>query len=415
MSTKGKLSKKDYIPLFSILSALFVLSMFYRVANAVIAPNLIEEFHINAEELGILGAVVFYAFALVQIPLGPLLDRIGPRIIMTSFSLAGAAGVMIFAFSRSFGLALIGRALMGVGTAAALMGSLKVFTLRLPPEKFASFAGLIISFGMLGSILAASPFACLTSLIGWRMTLIISAIVTVILSLLTFWVLGDKKKEEGSDDVPAAPGQKISVLEAARLVFGSISFWQIAAPAFCRYGTFVSLQGLWLGLYLMDIEGYSPIRTGNILIMLSVGMIAGSPCAGWLYDRVSHSKKGIILLGLVLYCLSLFPLLGIFKVKYAFVYAVIYFVIGFFSGFGMLLYSHAKEIFPANLSGTVMTWVNFFLIAGGAFFTQAMGKIIEFFPHSGRSYPPEAYHLSFLLCFICMGASAIFYSFCKKR
>lgn len=407
--------KKNYIPLFSILSALFILSMFYRVANAVIAPNLIEEFHINAEELGILGGVIFYAFALVQIPLGPLLDRIGPRIIMTSFSLIGAAGVVTFALSRSFAMALIGRALMGVGTAAALMGSLKVFTLRLPPEKFASFAGLIISFGMLGGILAASPFAYFTSLIGWRTTFIVSAIVTVILSLLIFRTLGDEKEEEGRGGVAASSGQKINILETARFVFGSISFWQIAAAAFCRYGTFVSLQGLWLGLYLMDVEGYSPIRTGNVLTMLSFGMIAGSPCAGWLYDRVFHSKKSIILLGLILYCLSLLPLVGIFKIKYTFVYAIIYFVIGFFSGFGMLLYPHVKEIFPLNLSGTVMTWVNFFLIGGGAFFMQVMGRVIELFPHSGRSYPPDAYYFSFLLCFICMGASIIFYAFCKNK
>lgn len=389
--------------------------MFYRVANAVIAPSLIEEFHINAEELGILGGAFFYAFALLQIPLGPLLDRVSPRIIMTTFSLAGAAGAVIFAISQSFGLALAGRALMGAGMAAMLMGSLKIFTLRLPREKFASFAGLIISFGTLGNILAASPFAYLASLIGWRTTLIAAAIVTLILALLAFWILGDEKGEVDSDDVLTASGQKIGILETARIVFSSISFWQIAAPAFCRYGTFVSLQGLWLGLYLMDIEGYSPIRTGNVLIMLAVGMIAGSPCAGWLYDRIFHSRKSIILLSLILFCLSLLPLVGVIKIGHTFLYGIICFVIGFFSGFGMLLYSHVKEIFPSNLSGTAMAWVNFFTIAGGAFFTQLMGRIIEYFPHTGQSYPPGAYHLSFLLCFVCMGASIIFYAFCKEK
>jgi sugar phosphate permease len=247
------------------------------------------------------------------------------------------------------------------------------------------------------------------------MTLVAAAIVTLILALLAFWILGDEKEEEDSDDVPTTSGQKIGILETAKLIFGSISFWQIAAPAFCRYGTLVSLQGLWLGLYLMDVEGYSPIRTGNMLIMLAVGMAAGSPCAGWLCDRIFHSKKSIILLGLILYCLSLFPLVGVFKIRYTFLYAIIYFVIGFFSGFGMLLYSHVKEIFPSNVSGTAMAWVNFFTIAGGAFFTQLMGRIIEYFPHTGQSYPPGVYHLSFLLCFVCMGASIIFYAFCKEK
>jgi len=415
MSMNGTLNKKGYTPLFAILSALFVFSMFYRVANAVIAPNLIDEFHINAEELGILGGAFFYVFALLQIPLGPLLDRIGPRIIITYFSLTGAAGTLIFAFSHSFGLALTGRILMGAGMSVVLMGSLKVFTLRLPRNKFASFAGLIVSIGTLGNILAASPFAYLTSLIGWRITLVGASVVTSILALLVFRVLGEERIEGAHDDVQAVSGQRIGILQTARLVFGSLSFWQIAAPAFCRYGTFVSLQGLWLGLYFMDVGKRSPVHAGNILIMLAVGMVVGSPFAGWLYDRVFHTKKSLILIGLALYCLSLFPLAGIFKIESDFLYAISCFFIGFFSGFGMLLYSHVKDIFPSNLSGTVMAWVNFFLSAGAAFFTYAMGRIIEFFPHSGPSYSPDAYHLSFLFCFICMGASVIFYAFCKKK
>ena len=71
--------------IFSTLSALFTLSMFYRVSNAVIAPNLIQDLDLNAQTLGILGGAFFYSFALLQIPMGPLLDRIGPRIIIASF------------------------------------------------------------------------------------------------------------------------------------------------------------------------------------------------------------------------------------------------------------------------------------------------------------------------------------------
>src|SRR4030065_1137830 len=88
--------------IFSTLSALFILSQFYRVSNAVIAPNLIQELGLNAEMLGFLGGAFFYAFALLQIPMGPMLDRIGPRIIVISSLLIGASGAFIFAISNSF-------------------------------------------------------------------------------------------------------------------------------------------------------------------------------------------------------------------------------------------------------------------------------------------------------------------------
>src|SRR4030066_1824717 len=100
--------------IFCILSGLFILSMFYRVSNAVIAPELIQDLGLNAETLGILGGAYFYSFALLQIPMGPMLDRIGPRFVVSFFALIGALGAFLFAFGTSFTSALLGRILIGV-------------------------------------------------------------------------------------------------------------------------------------------------------------------------------------------------------------------------------------------------------------------------------------------------------------
>src|SRR4030042_2226542 len=110
--------------IFSILSLLYILSQFYRVTNAVIAPNLIQDLGLNAETLGILGGAYFYSFALLQIPMGPMLDRIGPRFVVSFFALIGALGAFLFALSGSFTSALLGRILIGVGMAPVLMGSM---------------------------------------------------------------------------------------------------------------------------------------------------------------------------------------------------------------------------------------------------------------------------------------------------
>lgn len=184
--------------IFSILSALFTLSMFYRVSNAVIAPNLSQDLGLDAETLGFLGGAFFYPFALLQIPMGPMLDRIGPRNVLSSFSLIGALGAFLFAYGESFASAFFGRILIGTGMACILMGSLKVFVSKFPPEKFATLSGIIFSAGTLGNILAASPLAYLTSKIGWRMTFILAAGITTILAFLVFWVLGGNgKKDKG--------------------------------------------------------------------------------------------------------------------------------------------------------------------------------------------------------------------------
>jgi MFS family permease len=401
--------------IFSILSALYILSMFYRVSNAIIAPNLIQDLGLDAETLGILGGAFFYSFALLQIPMGPMLDRIGPRIIVTSSALVGSIGALLFACGQSFTNALLGRILIGIGMASILMGSLKVFTLQFSPEKFSILMGIIVSVGTLGSIFAASPLAYITSTIGWRMTFIISGSITTLLAFLVFWILGGGKSKEENLVASPSPEPEIGILQSIRLILGSLAFWQIGAVAFFRYGTFIGLQGLWLGPYLMDGKGYSPVQAGNLIILLAVGIIVGGPIAGWLSMKISNSRKSVALWGLSLYALSLFALTGIIKIQSPLGYGLIFFFIGIFHSSGMLVYSHAKDLYPINISGTVMTLVNFFTMAGAAVFMPVMGKIIELFPRINHTYPVKAYHSSFLICFLGMSASVIFYAFSKQK
>lgn len=404
-----------YILIFFILSTLFVLSQFYRVSNAVIAPNLMKDLGLNAEMLGLLGGAFFYSFTLLQIPMGPMLDRIGPRVIMSVSCLVGALGAFLFAFGNSFHSVLVGRILIGAGMSPMLMGAFKTFTLRYPPEQFATLVGLISSVGTIGNIVAATPLAYLAAAVGWRTTFLMTGLIAILLSALVFWVLRGEKIREEISTLSTQGKSVLSVWQSIRLIVGSLAFWQFGVVAFFRYGVFVSLQGLWLGPYLIYIKGFSPVQTGNLLILLAVGVILGSPMGGRLSDHYSQSRKKVALVGLSLYCASLFPLIGLWKIEHPFLFGLIFFFIGFFHGFVMSIYAQAKDSFPISISGTVMTYVNFFTMAGAALFMPALGKVIESFPKVNNTYPAEAYHLAFLICFIGMSASVIFYAFSPKE
>jgi MFS family permease len=409
-------SKRTSLFIFPLLSAIFCFSMFYRVTNAIIAPDLVSAFKLDAEQLGMLGSAFFYTFALFQIPMGVLLDRVGPRKVITFFVLIGAAGAFVFACAGSYYTALAGRALLGIGMASVLMGSLKVFVARYSPQRFATLSGTIIAIGTLGALLATSPLAYLNSIIGWRLTLFWCGIITVGLACLIFWVLKEKDHERHGEVLPAAATvHKTRVIQSARLVLGTFAFWQIGVIAFFRYGTFVALQGMWLGPYLMVIKGFSPLRAGNILMMLSLGTAVGSPTAGYLADRVFRSTKPVLLLGMSCYVLCLVPLTGIWRIDGAFSFSAVFTLLGFFSGFGMLAYTHIKELFPHSMSGTVIAGVNFFVMAGGAFFMQIIGVIISLYAGANQVYSSGAYQMAFLVCLTGMLASLIFYSFTKSR
>lgn len=403
---------KKAVYIFFALASLFCLSMFYRSSNAVIALELIEDLKLNTETIGILGGAFFYSFSLLQIPMGPMLDRIGPKIIISLFALIGALGSFIFAFSNSFYTAIVGRIFIGIGMAAMLMGSLKILILQFSSERFATLAGLIITAGAVGSLLSASPLAYFSSIFGWRAVFIITGLITVFLGISLFILLHNDTNNGISKSSRDAEGGLLKTKDSIVSVLTTHTFWQICAVAFFRYGTFISLQGLWLGIYLMTAQGYSSLQTGNMLILLAIGNAIGAPVSGRLSDKVIPSRKKMVLWGLTIYAFLILILTLTPNVRHPIWYGTIFFLIGFFNGFGTLLYSHVKDLFPLSISATTMAWVNFFTMAGGAVFMPFMGKVITTLSGAGVN-PILGYRVTFFICFLGMSLSLIYYCFSK--
>jgi len=406
--------KKQFV--FFILAGLLGFSSFYRVKIAVIAPQLMREFNIEAEALGLLGSTFFYTFALVQFIVGPLLDRVGSRLVIPVFAFIGGCGAILFAVSKTLMVALIGRMLLGAGMGAMLMGAFKVFTIIFPPNKFSFYAGFLVSFGTMGYIFATTPFVYVNAIIGWRTTLIFAGLITITLAVLLSKCLKDSNTYIEENIVPNRDNDDQTTYQSFKMVFGFLPFWQSAALSFCRYGAFVSLQGVWLALYLMDVPRYTSIESGNMLFILSIGMIVGGPFAGWCYDRFPKRKKTTIVVSLSLYSLSLLFLTGFFEIERRIIYAIIFLSLGFFGSFGVLLFSYVKELFPVKLAGTVMACLNFFIMLGGAVFMQITGNIIQVLSNIDGLRSPRTYHAAFFTCFMSIILTLAFFGFvrCKK-
>lgn len=368
-----------------------------------------DEVSLDAQKLGNLGASFFYSFALMQLPVGIFLDRFGPRYVVSLLCFIGSIGSFVFASAEDYPALLMGRVLQGIGMSAGLMGSLKAFSLYFHPTKFSTLSGLLLSFGTLGNILSSSPLAYLSETLGWRMTFVLFGFVNLLISGLVFFAL-PKQRVQTADQT-----QGKRVKGTIGMILKTLSFWQIGTLAFFRYGTFVAMQGLWFGPYLIDIKGFSPILTGNLLFTLSIGIILGSAFSGYLTDRVFRSPKLVVLFGVSLYTFTILFFTGILTTESSLAYFFILFFCGFFNSFGIHLYSHAKNLFPAEIAATVMSSVNFFTMAGGAFFMHTMGSVIKAFGESGDSYPKEAYHLAFLSCFVGCSLALLFYYFSKPK
>jgi MFS family permease len=160
----------------------YFLSYVYRAVNAVLAPALVGEFGISAEQLGFLTGVYFFSFGLFQIPLGLLLDRFGPRRVNGTLLVLAAAGALFFAYSDSFVDLVAARALIGLGVSACLMASIQAFILWFPPERMSTMIALAYSMGGLGAITASVPLEIALRVLSWREVFELLAVFTLLLS-----------------------------------------------------------------------------------------------------------------------------------------------------------------------------------------------------------------------------------------
>ncbi|HEX2333254.1 MAG TPA: MFS transporter, partial [Burkholderiales bacterium] len=208
---------------FCPFAAGYYLSYFYRYVNAVIASDLVRDFGLAPSDLGLLTSAYFLSFAAAQLPLGVALDRFGPRRCTAALFCIAGAGALMFGLARDLAMLSAGRALIGLGVSAGLMGSIKAFTLWFPRERLTALSGWMIGVGSLGTLSATAPVEALLGPFGWRTLFLGLGALSVAAAAAIFLVVPER----------ALPGQADPWREQVAVIgriFARLDFWRIAAP-----------------------------------------------------------------------------------------------------------------------------------------------------------------------------------------
>ena len=188
------------------------LSYVFRTINALIVDQLSEEIGISPAALGLLTSMYFLVMVAVQLPIGALLDRHGPRRLQVVLLPITALGAVVFALADSVPGLLIGRLLIGLGVSAALMAGLKAASLWFPPERIGMANGLLVMAGSLGAVMAAVPIQALIGMVGWRPVFLLLAVLATFAAATIFVVVprvvttaSQPKMAAGSACAPYSP------------------------------------------------------------------------------------------------------------------------------------------------------------------------------------------------------------------
>ena len=383
----------------AVLSVAFFLAFLSRYAIAVIVPDLEATFGIGTAEIGLLGAVYFWAYAVMQPPAGLLADSVGPRRAVTVFLLLAAAGTLAFALAPAFGPALVGRAVSGLGVGIVYVCALRVFSRWFRADEFSIVTGVYGAIGNLGGLTAAAPLAGAIAALGWRESFVGLGVLTG-LSAVAVWLWV-------RDAPPGVPGGSpgASVLGGAGTVLRHPNTWLVGAYAFTTLGILSAMQGLWTVPYLRAVYGLGEQAAANALTLWAVGLVIALPLWGMLADKVVRSRRRAILMSITLQG-ALWALLAWRPAELPLaVVGALVFCGGLAHGCWAPAYAQLKDSLPLAVSGTAVGFLNFAFFAGAAVFQQLTGLLLEHADVDGD--PTGAYRLLFGCFVLALSAAGI--------
>lgn len=349
---------------FSFLSG-YMLSQFFRSFLAVIAPELGKELGLDPQALAALQTAWIVGFIIMQFPVGWALDAVGPRRTVPLTMIAAVIGAFLFAKAESGIMLQFAMVLIGIGCSAIYMGAVYVFGRIYPPQRFALLCSWLIGIGSAGNLIAASPLAMATNVIGWRGAIMVMAAITAGVALLLSLIIRDPQR--------ATTTRAEGLIDGLKVIFSLRDLWPLLPLATISYAVLIAERGLWAGPYLTDVFGLAPVDRGTVLLIMATAMSLGALIYGPL-DRFVGGYKWIAVVGTTMTGLGF---LGLALLEPSLTGATVLLSILGASGmtYGVLM-AHGRAFVPDHLLGRGITFLNILFIGGAAVIQPISGAVM---------------------------------------
>ncbi len=404
---------------FGIVSLSYIMVYFHRVAPAVVSDLLMSEFNLSGAVLGNLAAIYFYVYTLMQLPAGILSDSFGAKKTIFWGMLVSGVGSFIFAGSNILILAYVGRILIGFGVSVIFVSMLKIVTEWFSERQFGALSGISLFIGNLGAVFAATPFAYVVSIWGWRTSFAIIGGFSIFTGILALVLVKDRPAAIGlpsPNGVTVGTGVQMGlgdVIQGLGKVMKNPLSWPPFVVLFGLYGSLMAFQGIWGLPFLVQQYGMARFEAAFNLLIIAMGLVIGCPLAGFISDRI-EKRKLPLMVSVFLYSICWIIMLawpgGKPSVE---ILPVLFFFMGFFASGFVIIWSCTKEVNPLALSGCSIGLANMGGSLGAAvvqpLFGWALDKKWQGAMEEGvRIYPLEAWRFAFTLVVFILVSTALF-------
>lgn len=352
------------------LASCFVLFQFFlQLSSGLLIGNLMQSFHLNALGASLFASTYYYIYVLLQTPAGLLMDRIGPRILLSGGAFICGIGGVLFSMSTILGFAVFGRILMGFGASFAFVGLIYLSARWFPIERFSLMVGVAEMLGMCGSIIGSLFLAKLIHSVGWRQCMLAAALFSFLLAIWLGIVVRDRQVRK----------HRSQMLENFRehlfKLFKNKQAWLNGIYVGFMFSVVTVFVALWGIPFLENVYHYPTFKATLACDMVFFGAAVGSPVVGW-FDQRLKNRRLFMCMGALVTTLILSVIIYFNSLNDVLVFGLLFFL-GIFCSIYVLCFIIADEIVLPKLRATSIGFANTLAVGTAPIFQPIVGALLH--------------------------------------
>ncbi len=284
-------SRRSWL-IFSIAAFAYLVAVLQRSSFGVAGVQATERFGVAAAALSTLAVVQLVVYAVLQVPVGVAVDRVGPRFLITAGACLMLAGQATLAVAPNLAIAILARALVGAGDAMTFIAAIRLLSSWFDGKSLPLASQWLGTTGQLGQVLSALPFSLALHAVGWTPAYLSAAALSMVAAAVVLLAVRNYPPETGPIAVPPERHPPLIQLRDALARPGTqLGFWS----HFVSQSSVTMLTILWGFPFLSVALGYGPQGASLLLTYIVVIAAMSGPLLGLMSARFPLRRSNIII------------------------------------------------------------------------------------------------------------------------
>jgi len=351
--------------IWTIASLFYAYQYILRVMPNIFLSDIMQQFQIDATAFGQFSGIYYLGYSAMHIPMGILLDRYGPKTIMSFSILLIVIGLSPLILATHWIYPIIGRLLIGIGSSAAILGLFKIIRMTFQEKRFSRMLSWSVMIGLIGAIYGGGPVNYLLHAFGYQTVILLIGLIGLILALAT-WFL-----------VP--PIQSISnqtVFSDVREVLSNHKVLWTCIFAGLMVGPLEGFADVWGTTFLKEVFSLKGEVAASLPSLIFLGMCFGAPVLNYVAEKVGNYLLVIIGSGAIM-ALSFFLLFAHFWTPT--LISLDFVLVGICSAYQILSIYKASTYVRPETAGLATAVANMIIMTFGYLFHTAIGFLVDKF------------------------------------